>query len=225
MSFHLDCWFSIVNMATPLLCNKSTSEVFLAPFWYVNVESEVEKPINLTMLELVTRLWTPFATRELIECLSKVLDGTPITCGLGIGRGLDVVFKTSFSIAIMSLVLNFKSWKLNNGVFTSFCVISHIWSWHSISWLVENCVFSWCTCTLGTCEFDALVACDVIVSSPLANKVRSSSMSKGRKNYGMITRTPLALVIGFEPDVSPLIWITCLVVEILGATLESCAAK
>jgi len=155
----------------PLLNNKSTSEVFLAPFWYVNVESEVGELISLTMLELVTRLRTPSTTRELIKCLSKVLDGTPIACGSRICRGPDVVFKVSFNTAIMSLVLNFKSWKQNNGVLTSFCTTSCIWNRHSISWLVENCVFSWCTCILGTREFDALSACDVIVSSPFANKV------------------------------------------------------
>ncbi len=75
----------------------------------MNVESEVGKPINLAMLELMIRLQTPSATREPIECLSKVLDGTPITCGLGIGRRLHVALKVSFSTAIMSLVLNFKS--------------------------------------------------------------------------------------------------------------------
>jgi hypothetical protein len=107
--------------------------MFLAPFWYANVESEVEKPTSLTMLELVTKLWTPSATCEPIECLSKVLDGTPITCGLGIGRRLDVVFKVSFITTIMSLVFSFKSWKLNNGVLTSFYTTSRIWSWHSIS--------------------------------------------------------------------------------------------
>jgi hypothetical protein len=29
--------------------------VFLPPFWYVNVESEVREPTSLTMLEVVTR--------------------------------------------------------------------------------------------------------------------------------------------------------------------------
>jgi hypothetical protein len=115
--------------------------VFLAPFWYVNLESEVGEPSSLTMLKLGTKLQTPFTTREPIECLSKVLDGTPVTCGLGIGRGLNVVFKVYFCITIMSLVLSFKIWKLNNSVLTSFCTTSRIWSWHSISWSVENCVF------------------------------------------------------------------------------------
>jgi hypothetical protein len=50
--------------------------VFLAPFWYVNVELEVGEPNSLAMLELVTRLWTPSITHEPIECFSKVLDGT-----------------------------------------------------------------------------------------------------------------------------------------------------
>jgi hypothetical protein len=84
-------------------------------------------------------------------------------------------------------------------------------------------VFSWCTCTPGTWEFDALTACGVVVSSPLTNKVHSSSVLRGWKDYGMIAWAPLALVIGIEPDVNPLIWITCLVAETLGATLASCA--
>jgi len=176
------------------------------------------------MLELVTRLRMPSATREPIECFSKVLDGTFITCGLGIGRGLDVIFKASSRTAIMSLVLSFKSWKVNNGVLISFCTTSCIWSWHSISWSLENYVLSWCTCTPGTREFDALIACGVVLSSPLANKVRSSSMLKGWKDYGMIAQAPLALVIRLEPYASPSVWITCLVAKILGATLASCAA-
>jgi hypothetical protein len=131
------CWASPPHLAklglrhlstTPLLSNKSTSEVFLAPLWYVNVKSEVGKHTNLAMLELVTRLWTPFTTCEPTECLSKVLNGTHVACGSRIGRGPDVVFRVSFNIAIMSLVLNFKSWKLSNGVFTSYCAISCIWS-------------------------------------------------------------------------------------------------
>ncbi len=83
---------------TPLPSNKSISEVFLTPFWYVNVKSEVGEPTNLAMLELVTKLQTPYATREPIECLSKVLDGTPVACGSGIGRKPDVVFKVSFTL-------------------------------------------------------------------------------------------------------------------------------
>ncbi len=75
----------------------------------MNVESEVGKPTSLAMLELVTRLRTPSATREPIECLSKVLDGTSVACGSGIGRGPDAMFKVSSKIAIMSLVLSFKS--------------------------------------------------------------------------------------------------------------------
>jgi len=54
------------------------------------------------MLKLVTRLRMPFTTREPIESLSKVLDGTPIACGLRISKKLDVVFRVSFSIVIMS---------------------------------------------------------------------------------------------------------------------------
>jgi hypothetical protein len=107
--------------------------MFLVPFWCVNVESEVRKPISLAMLELMTRLWTLNIKCEPIECLSKVLDETPIACGSRIGRGPNVVFKVSFSTTIISLVLNFKSWKLSNSVFTSFYTNSHIWSWHSIS--------------------------------------------------------------------------------------------
>ncbi len=191
----------------------------------MNVESEVGKPTNLTMLELVTRLQTSFATREPIECLSKVLDGTPIACGSGISRRPDVVFRVSFSTAIMSLVFSFKSWKLNNSVFTSFCATSRIWSWQYISWSMENYVFSWCTCIPRTRKFDALAACGVLVSSPLANKMRYSSVLRGRKDYGMIVQAPLVVVIGLEPSASPSVWITCLVVKTLGATLASCAAK
>jgi hypothetical protein len=165
-----------------LLNNKSTNEVFLAPFWYVNVKLEVGEPTSLAMLELVTRLRTSSTTREPIKCFTKVLNGTHVTCGSRIGRGPDVVFRVSFNIIIMSLVLSFKFWKLNNNVLTSFYAISRIWSWHSISWSMENCMFSLCTCTFGPREFDALVACGVVVCSPLANKVRSSSLLRGWKD-------------------------------------------
>jgi len=74
----------------------------------VNVESKVGELTNLAMLELMTRLRMPFATREPIEYLSKVLDGTPVACGSRISRRPDVMFKVSFSTAIMSLVLSFK---------------------------------------------------------------------------------------------------------------------
>jgi len=47
---------------TLLLSNKSISEVFLVPFLYVNVKSEVGEPISLAMLELVSKLRTQFAT-------------------------------------------------------------------------------------------------------------------------------------------------------------------
>ncbi len=75
----------------------------------MNVQLEVGEPTSLAMLELMTKLQMPFATYELMECLSKVLDGTHVACGLGTSRGLDFVFRVSFSIAIMSLVLSFKS--------------------------------------------------------------------------------------------------------------------
>ncbi len=75
----------------------------------MNVESEVGKPTNLTMLELLIKLRTPSATREPIKCLSKVLDGTLVACGSGIDKRHDVVFRVFFSSIIMSLVLNFKS--------------------------------------------------------------------------------------------------------------------
>ncbi len=84
---------------TPLLSNKSTSEVFLALFWYVNVESKVGEPINL---------WTPYVTCQPNECFSKVLDGNPIASGFEIDREPDVVFRVSFSIAIMSWCLTLK---------------------------------------------------------------------------------------------------------------------
>jgi hypothetical protein len=177
--------------------------VFLAPFWYVNSESKVIKPTSLAMLKLMTKLQTPSTTHELIECLSKVLDGTPVACGSWISKRPNVVFRVSFNTIIMSLVLNFKSWKLNYNVLTSFCATSRIWNWHCIGWLVENCVFSWCTCTPGTREFDGLTTCGVVVSSPFTNKVRSSSVLKGRKDYGMTSQTLLALVIGLELDASP----------------------
>ncbi len=74
----------------------------------MNVESKVGEPINLAMLELVMRLRMLSTTHEPIECLSKVLDGTHVTCGSRI-RGPDVMFNIFFSIAIMCLVLNFKS--------------------------------------------------------------------------------------------------------------------
>ncbi len=125
----------------------------------------------------------------------------------------------------MSLMFSFKSWKLNNSVLTSFCAISRIWSWYSINWLVDNWVFFWCTYILGTRKLNALATCGVLVSSPFANKVRSSSVLRGRKYYDMIIRAPLALVIGFEPNANPSVWITCLVAETLGATLAFCAAK
>jgi hypothetical protein len=66
------------------------------------------------------------------------------------------------------------------------------------------------TCIPGTQEFDALIACGVVVSSPLANKVHSSFVLKGRKDCGMIVRAPVALVKGLELDVNPSIWIICL---------------
>ncbi len=64
---------------TPLLPNKSTNDVFLALFCYVNVESKVGEPISLSMLELMTKLRMPSTTHELIKCLSKVLDGISYT--------------------------------------------------------------------------------------------------------------------------------------------------
>jgi hypothetical protein len=67
---------------------------------------------------------------------------------------------------------------------------------------MENCVFSLCTCIPRTQEFDALVACGVVVSSPLTNKVQYSFVLRGRKDYGMIARTLLTLVIGLEPNVT-----------------------
>jgi hypothetical protein len=124
------------------------------------------------------------------------------------------------------MVLSFKSWKLNNDVLISFCATSCIWSWQSISWSMKNCVFSWCTCIHGTWKFDTLATCGVVVSSPFANKVRSSSVLKGQKYYGMTTKAPLTLVVlGVELDASPSVWIICLVWKTLDATLASCVAK
>jgi hypothetical protein len=58
------------------------------------------------------------------------------------------------------------------------------------------------SCIPRTRKFDALTTCGVVVSSPLAKKVRSSSVLKGQKNYGIIVQAPLALVIGLEPNAS-----------------------
>jgi hypothetical protein len=51
--------------------------------------------------------------------------------------------------------------------------------------------------------------------------VRFFFVLKGGKNCGMTTRASLAMVIGLEPDASPLVWINCLVAKTLGATLAS----
>jgi hypothetical protein len=75
----------------------------------VNVESEVGEPTSLAMLKLMTILQTPSTTAEPMKCFFKVLDGTHVACGSGISGGFDVVLKVSSSIAIMSLVLSFKS--------------------------------------------------------------------------------------------------------------------
>ncbi len=64
-------------------------------------------------------------------------------------------------------------------------------------------MFSLCTCTTRTQKFDALATYGVVVSSPFANKVHSSFVLRGPKNYGMTVRAPLALVIRLEPDASP----------------------
>ncbi len=69
----------------------------------MNVKTKVGEPTSLAMLKLMTRLRNPSTTCEPIKCLSEVLDGTPVARGLRIGRGPNVVFRVSFSIAIMSL--------------------------------------------------------------------------------------------------------------------------
>jgi hypothetical protein len=66
-------------------------------------------------------------------------------------------------------------------------------------------VFFLCTCTPRTRKFDALIAYGVVVSSPLTNKVHSSSALREQKDCGMTVRTPLALVIELEPNASPLV--------------------
>jgi hypothetical protein len=156
---------------------------------------------------------------------SKVLNGTHVACGSWIGQGPDVMFRVSFSTIIMSFVLSFKFWKLNNDVLISFYAASRIWNWHSISWSVENYVISWCTCILGTWKFDALIPCYVVISSPLANKVCSYSVLRQWKDCGMTARARLAMVIRLEPNANPLVWITYLVAETLGATLASNVTK
>jgi len=62
-----------------------------------------------------------------------------------------------------------------------------------------------CTCTPGTQKFDALATYGVVVSSPFTNKVRFSFLLRGQKNCDMIVQAPLALVIGLELDVNPLV--------------------
>jgi hypothetical protein len=68
---------------------------FGLPFWPATLQAlcfgREPKPRVATSMLLMTILWAPSATREPIECLSKVLDGTHVACGLGIGRGHDVV--------------------------------------------------------------------------------------------------------------------------------------
>jgi hypothetical protein len=58
---------------------------------------------------LAHNLASPYLNREpKARVGTKVLDGTPIACGLGIGKGLDVMFRVSVRLAIMSLVFSFK---------------------------------------------------------------------------------------------------------------------
>jgi hypothetical protein len=106
-------------------------------------------------------------------------------------------------------VFSFKSWKLNNSVLISFCATSCIWSWHSISWLVEKlCVF-----LMYMYSWDTIIWCPSSLWCnnllPFANKVCFFYVLRGRKDCGMIVWTALALVIGLEPDTSPSFWITC----------------
>ncbi len=198
------------------MSNKSTSEVFLIPFWYVNVESKIGKPISLAIWEPMTKLWMPSTTHEPIECFSKVLDGTLVACGLRIGRGFDVMFKVSFSTTIMSLVLSFKCWKLINKCIHKFlCHFMHLkLALHKLMYMCLWDMKIWCPST-----------CGVVVSSPLANKVRFSFVLRGLKDCGMTIQAFLTLIIGLEPYVSPLVWITYLMAETLNATLTFCVAK
>jgi hypothetical protein len=46
---------------------------------------------------------------------------------------------------------------------------------------MENYVFSWCTYTPGTQEFDALTTYGVVISSALINNVCFSSVLKNEK--------------------------------------------
>ncbi len=54
----------------------------------MNVKLEVGEPTSLAMLELMTKLRMPSAICELIECLSKVLDGNPVACYQGLVEDL-----------------------------------------------------------------------------------------------------------------------------------------
>jgi hypothetical protein len=51
-------------------------------------------------------------------------------------------------------------------------------------------------------RIDALVAHDVVVSFPFANKVRFSSVLRGCKDCARTIGAPPALVIGCEPNAS-----------------------
>jgi hypothetical protein len=166
----------------------------------------------------------PYATREPIECLSKVLDGTFVACGSEISKGPNAVFKVSFNIKIMFMVLSFKSWKLNNGVLTNFCVISCNWLKLALHKLINGKL---CDFLMYMYSWDTRIWCPsgVVVSSPLANKVHFFSMLRRQKDCVMTVRAHVTLVVGFEPYASPSIWITYLVAKALGATLTCCVMK
>jgi hypothetical protein len=60
---------------------------------------EIHKVIHVIDLDMCKHLkknikqshWEIFTFYKIIECLSKVLNGTPVACGSGIGRGPDVI--------------------------------------------------------------------------------------------------------------------------------------
>jgi hypothetical protein len=61
------------------------------------------------MLELMTRLRTPFVTSEPTEFFFNVLDGTPITCGFGIGIEPDVGYLLILQLCPWCLISNLEN--------------------------------------------------------------------------------------------------------------------
>jgi hypothetical protein len=56
----------------PLLINKPISEVFLVPFWYVNVKSEVREPTNFVATPLWGKCEVPFTLLKTQSAIARV---------------------------------------------------------------------------------------------------------------------------------------------------------